>query len=182
MELVANFSHQVTGVTVTSKGRIFVNFPRWTEDTPISVAEVNPVTGAINAYPPHTQWNSWRNNNKNQLNASLYFVCAQSVIAHPDGKSIWVLDPAAPALGFIVPNGPKLVEIDLETNQTRRIISFDSDIAPQGSYLNDVRFHDSYAYITDSGVTGALVVVDLISGQAQRVLHGHPSTQSDQTM
>lgn len=167
---------------MTSKGRIFVNFPRWTEDAPISVAEVDPTTGAISAYPPNTQWNSWRNCEQNQLNASIYFVCVQSVVAHPDGKSLWVLDPAAPALGFIVPNGPKLVEIDLETNQTRRIIPFDTNVAPQGSYLNDVRFHDSYAYITDSGVTGALVVVDLNSGQARRVLDGHPSTQIDKTV
>ena len=31
---VASFEHQVTGVTVSKDGRIFVNFPRWTEDTP----------------------------------------------------------------------------------------------------------------------------------------------------
>jgi hypothetical protein len=106
----------------------------------------------------------------------------QSVIAHPNGKSIWVLDPAAPALGFIIPNGPKLVEIDLETNETRRIILFNTDLAPQGSYLNDVRIHNSSAYITDSGVIGALIIVDLNDGQARRVLHGHKSTQIDNTM
>lgn len=36
----AQFEHQVTGVTVSERGRIFVNFPRWTEDPPVSVAEV----------------------------------------------------------------------------------------------------------------------------------------------
>lgn len=30
---VARFQHQVTGVTVAQDGRIFVNFPRWTEDS-----------------------------------------------------------------------------------------------------------------------------------------------------
>jgi hypothetical protein len=37
---VATFGHQVTGVAVSADGRRFVNFPRWTEDAPISVAEV----------------------------------------------------------------------------------------------------------------------------------------------
>ena len=37
---VATFQQQVTGVTVSEDGRIFVNFPRWTEDVAVSVAEV----------------------------------------------------------------------------------------------------------------------------------------------
>ena len=46
LTLVAQFDHQVTGVAVTDDGRRFVNFPRWTDDAPISVAEVLP-DGAI---------------------------------------------------------------------------------------------------------------------------------------
>ena len=37
---VAAFEHQVTGVAIAEDGRRFVNFPRWTDDAPISVAEV----------------------------------------------------------------------------------------------------------------------------------------------
>ena len=41
IEDVASFKGaQVTGVTVSDKGRIFVNFPRWREQIPCSVAEV----------------------------------------------------------------------------------------------------------------------------------------------
>ena len=29
---VMTFDHQVTGITVSKDGRIFVNFPRWSED------------------------------------------------------------------------------------------------------------------------------------------------------
>jgi sugar lactone lactonase YvrE len=52
-------------------------------------------------------------------------------------------------------------------------------VAPNGSYLNDVRFSPDgrYAYITDSGGQGALVVVDLQSGTARRLLDAHPSVQ-----
>ena len=42
LQSVATFDHQVTGVTVAPDGRIFVNFPRWTEDSPVSVAELMP--------------------------------------------------------------------------------------------------------------------------------------------
>src|SRR3954467_578170 len=50
LQQVASFEHQVTGVSVSKDGRIFVNFPRWTEDAPVSVAEVTR-DGQIKAYP-----------------------------------------------------------------------------------------------------------------------------------
>src|SRR3954447_21434817 len=60
-------------------------------------------------------------------------------------------------------------------------MAFDETVAPQGSYLNDVRFSPDggHAYITDSGARGALVVGELASGKALRVLDGHPSTQPE---
>ena len=74
-----------------------------------------------------------------------------------------------------------LVQIDLASDASVRTISFDSELAPQGSYLNDVRFHPDgrTAYITDSGAKGALLVVDLQSGAVRRLLDGHPSTQPE---
>jgi hypothetical protein len=54
---IARFDRQVTGVTVAEDGRIFVNFPRWTEDATISVAEV---TGEHTFTPyPDEAWTSW---------------------------------------------------------------------------------------------------------------------------
>ncbi len=176
---VATFEHQVTGVTVSEDGRIFVNFPRWTEDAPVSVAELLP-DGALRPYPDE-RWNSWRNARKNELAAEDHFVCVQSVVA--DGRgSLWVLDPAAPANERVVQDGPKLVQVDLATDNVVNVLGFDEEIAPQGSYLNDVRFSPDgrYAFITDSGASGAIVVVDLQEGQAWRVLDGHPSTQPEQ--
>jgi len=173
---VADFPHQVTGVTVTEGDRVFVNFPRWTEDSPVSVAEVAK-DGSIKSYPDD-KWNSWRNARKDELAASDHFVCVQSVVA--DGRgTLWVLDAAAPAQALLVPNGAKLVGIDLATNQVTKNIRFDESAAPQGSYLNDVRFSGDgrHAFITDSGAVGALLVVDLETGKTARVLAGHPSTQ-----
>lgn len=174
---VAGFDHQVTGVTVSKDGRIFVNFPRWTEDSEISVAELKD--GTLTPFP-NAEWNAWRNAKKDTVSANDHWVCVQSVVAGPEGN-LWVLDPAAPAMGATVKNGPKLVEIDLRTNKPARTIAFDEVAAPQGSYLNDVRFSPDgkTAYLTDSGAKGALLVVDLASGKTRRVLDGDPATQPD---
>jgi sugar lactone lactonase YvrE len=181
LEEAASFDHQVTGVACTPDGRVFVNFPRWTEDAPISVAEVMK-DGALKPYPDD-KWNSWRNAQAASMKAADHFVCVQSVVA--DGRgNLWVLDPAAPGLDKTIPDGPKLVRIELATNTVAQIIRFGEDVALQGSYLNDVRFHPDgkTAFITDSGARGSIVVVNLESGRAHSRLDGHPSTQPDKTI
>ena len=174
---VARFDHQVTGVTVAGDGRIFVNFPRWTEDAPVSVAELKdgkPVPF------PNAEWNAWRNARKDEVDPKTHFVCVQSVVADRQDR-LWVVDAAAPAMAALVKDGPKLVAIDLKTNTVAKTIPFDISIAPQGSYLNDVRISPDgkTAYLTDSGAEGALIVVDTESGRAKRLLAGEPSTMPD---
>src|SRR6195952_2205461 len=90
---VMAFDHQVTGVTVNKDGRIFVNFPRWTEDTAVSVAELKD--GELVPFPD-AEWNAWRNANKDQVSAKDHWICVKSTVADHQGN-IWVLDPAAPA-------------------------------------------------------------------------------------
>ena len=176
LEQVASFTEprQVTGVAVAPNGRVFVNFPRWEEDVAISVAEVGP-GGALTPYPD-ARWNAYRDAKPADPGRS--FVCVQSVTMDPVGN-LWVVDAAAPNLAFEVPGGPKLVRIDLGSNQVSQVYPFDTRIAPQGTYLNDVRFtpDGQRAVITNSGQPGSLIVLDVGSGQARRVLDDHPSTQ-----
>ena len=165
-------------MTVAEDGRIFVNFPRWSEDAPVSVAEVTR-DGGIGPYPDEA-WNAWRNVKHGQMTPGDHFVCVQSVVA--DGRgNLWVVDPAAPGQGYVVPGGAKLVRIDLATNRVAQVIRFDETVAPLSSYINDVRLSPDgrHAYLTDAGAKGALIVVDLPGGQARRVLDGHPSTQPE---
>jgi sugar lactone lactonase YvrE len=178
LEEAAHFDHQATGVAVSADGRIFVNFPRWTEDSPISVAEVGR-DGALKPYPDE-KWNSWRNAGGPAPSPREHFVCVQSVVADNRGN-LWVLDAASPGIDKVVPGGPKLVRLELATNSVAQVIHFGEDVALQGSYLNDVRFHPdgATAFITDSGARGALVIVDLESGRAHARLDGHPSTQAE---
>jgi sugar lactone lactonase YvrE len=171
LQEVASFpDKQITGVGVSTKsGRIFVNFPYWSDDHSISVAEI--VNGQPKAFP-NDEWNA-------SGPAGSHFVCVQSVIID-DQDNLWVLDPAAPKMQEIVKGGPKLVKIDLATNQVVQTIPFGEDVAPKKSYLNDVRIdtRTDTAFITESA-NGAIIVVDLKSGKARRLLDGHPSTQPE---
>ena len=176
---VARFDHQVTGVAVSETGRIFVNFPRWSEDVPVSLAELLP-DGSLKPYPDK-DWNAYRN--AAPLSPADHFVCVQAETA--DGRgSLWVVDPAAPNTEFIVSGGPKLVKIDLATDKVARVYPMDGSVAPQGSYLNDIRLSPDgkTAYLTDSGAQGSLIVVDLESGKGRRVLDGDVSTQVDKAV
>nr|WP_309784753.1 MULTISPECIES: L-dopachrome tautomerase-related protein [unclassified Caballeronia] len=70
---------------------------------------------------------------------------------------MWIIDPGAPpAQSLIVPGAPKLVRIDFASNRVAQNFAFDESIAPQGSYVNDVRERPDgrFAYVTDSGVRG----------------------------
>lgn len=168
---VASFpNQQVTGVGVSQKsGRVFVNFPDWSDDHTISVAEI--VDGQPRPFP-NEEWNQ-------RGDAATHFVCVQSVVVD-DREQLWILDPAAPKMKQIVKGGPKLAKVDLATNKVVQTIPFGEDVAPQKSYLNDVRIDNTnnVAYMTDSG-KGAIVVVDLQTGKARRLLDGAKSTAAE---
>ena len=170
MEPVASFAtQQVTGVAVSRKGRVFVNFPDWSPDHTFSVAEM--VEGKPRPYP-NKEWNG-------PGAPGQHFVCVQSVYVD-ESDTLWILDPAAPRMEEIVKGGPKLVKVDLVKNKVVRTISFNEKIAPTKSYLNDVRVDvkTQTAFITDSGL-GAIVVVDLRTGNARRLLQDDPATQAE---
>jgi sugar lactone lactonase YvrE len=161
---------QVTGVTVSQDGRLFANFPRWHENLPFSVVEVLS-DGSYQPYPD-ANWNTWKG--KPEENT---FTCVQSVVAH--GSSLFVLDPASPMMKGVQGNAA-LYEFDLTTNALKQKWVFDKTIAPEKSYLNDLRIDEEAGkiYITESGI-GALVVLDLQTGAARRLLEDHPSTKSE---
>jgi sugar lactone lactonase YvrE len=165
---------QLTGVTVSKTGRVFVNFPRWSDHYLNAVIEVMP-DGSTTPYPDE-KWNRW---DLKPDTAAKQFVCVQSVVID-DADRMWAIDPASPLLAANVIGGAKLVKIDLKANSVTQVIPLGANVAPPGSYLNDVRVdvRRNVAYITDSGL-GGIVVVDLSNGKAHRALDGHPSVKAD---
>ncbi len=172
LEVVAEFPHQqVTGVAVSSSGRRFVNFPYWSDGHTTSVAEVEE-SGVLRPFPD-VAWNA------KSGPAAHRFVCVQSV--HVDDQdTLWIVDAGSPKQTGVVEGGAKLVRVNLGTNEVAQVIRFGPDVAPERSYLNDVRVDtkNQYAFLTDSNM-GALVVVDLRTGAARRVLDNDPSVQPE---
>jgi|688.fasta_scaffold251216_2 sugar lactone lactonase YvrE len=172
LSVVGTSKRQWTGVAVAADRRVFVNYPRWSDNVPISVAQLLKDSSTL-AYPDKT-WNEWK-----QIHPADRFVCVQAVFADKQ-NNLWIVDAAAPNFKGPVKDGPKLVKVDLKTNKVARVYKFDETAAPQGSYLNDVRIDPKHkkAYLTDSGL-GAIVVLDLDSGKATRRLYDHASTKAE---
>lgn len=162
-----------TGVAVTRENAVFACYPRMDTDTiPYSVARVSETS----ATPfPNADWNAWAPG----LNPADHFVCAQSVYVD-DQNFLWVLDPASPQMRGVVKGGAKLLKFDPNSGQLLQRIVFDETVAFPSSYLNDVRVdtQKQFAYITDSN-QGAIVVVNLATGRARRLLGNSRTTKSE---
>ena len=120
---------------------------------------------------PDEAWNSYKPGG----DASAKFVTVVSVRIGPDG-AIWVVDKGSLGMleGTIVRGSPKLVRIDPRTNAVARVYYLES-VSTGESFIDDVRFDGDTAYLTDAGSPG-LIVLDLVTGAARRVLDRSPST------
>jgi sugar lactone lactonase YvrE len=182
LEPVAHFNGAMpTGVTVSQKGRIFVNFPKWGDEVSFTVAEVRD--GKAVAYPDETMNQTDTHDLAADDDAAL--VSVQSVVVDPADR-LWILDTGSPMFQPTKYGGPKLVCVDLEMNQIIKKILFPQNVALPTTYLNDVRFDlrrgkEGIAYITDSAENGpnGIIVVDLASGESWRRLNDHPSTKAE---
>ena len=168
LKRVAASDKQWTGVAVSQEKRIFVNFPYWSDDVSVSVAEI--VDGQVVPYPSAVE---------NKRGTKYGFNAVQSVVVDAKNR-LWILDTNNPQFKGVTPAGPKLHRVNLSTNHIDKTYSFPKGVFQPNSYFNDVRVDtvDEVAYMTDSG-NGALIVLDLKSGKSRRVLDGHKSTESE---
>lgn len=179
LEPVAYFNSAMpTGVTVSHKGRIFVNFPKWGDDVSFTVAEIRK--GEMVAYPDESI------NQTNPADQAAALVSVQSVVVDPVDR-LWILDTGSPLFQPTKYGGPKLVCVDLKTDQVSKKILFPQDVALPTTYLNDIRFDlrrgsEGMAFITDSAQKGpnGIIVVDLASEQSWRRLHDHHSVKPEE--
>ncbi|MCL7763414.1 major royal jelly family protein [Polaribacter sp. Z014] len=173
---VQNFAtftgQQVTGVTVSDKGRVFANFPRWREGVKHSVIEVSE-KGTSTAYPDQ-EWNNWK---MGKTVSDSVFVAIQSVVAFEN--ILYVLDTRNPLFKGVI-DSPRVFAFDLSTGQLIKTYILSKESFHKDSYINDLRVDkkNGKIYFTDSGHAG-IVVMDIKSGKSFRVLDNHPSTLAE---
>jgi hypothetical protein len=162
------------GVTVSRTGRLFVSMQR---DTPASttpsVGEIQ-ADGSIAPFPGGA-WNTYQYGQSGHDQ----FVGINSVVSDANDQ-LWVVDPAGIG-GKPIKGMAKLVQIDIASKRVVRVYRFDTRVVPEGGFINDVRVGDGYAYLPDSSL-GALIVVNLNTGAARRVLANDPRLRSDRTL
>jgi sugar lactone lactonase YvrE len=165
-----------TGVAVSRENRVFVCYPKWGDDVAFTLGEIRG--DQVVAYPSQ----AFNDNDGDDDAAAL--VSVQSVVVDSADR-LWALDTGSPMFQPTSPGGPKLVCVDLASDQVIQTILFPPEVALASTYLNDVRFDLSrgqagVAYITDSADQGpnGIIVVDLATGDSWRRLHDHPSTKA----
>jgi sugar lactone lactonase YvrE len=171
LEQIAQSPWLWTGIAAMPDGRIFVNFPYWFEDVPVSVAELLP-GGKVLPFPD-AEWN------RRSGEPESHFICVQSVVADRDG-CLWVLDTGNPLFSGIITGAAKLLKFDVRDGHLLSSTIYSEPVILPDTYLNDVRIDTmrGMAYLTDSG-TGAIVVSDLQNGKSRRVLDDHPSVKAE---
>jgi sugar lactone lactonase YvrE len=177
MATYQQFDNVAVGVAVSRHDRTFLAFSRAIDETePYSLAE--SVEDAPVLFPP-----GWKQDLGPAAPDRLLSVQAVTVDAL---DRLWILDTAKVGQAPIVPGTPKLVAVDLATDQTVQTISFPAEVAGPTAMLNDVRIDlakgsEGVAFITDSSSEGpnGIVVVDLATGTSRRRLNDHPTTKPE---
>ena len=168
LEVAAQSDTMISGITQTPDGRFLAPVQGEPGSDAPKLARINP-DRTLTPWPD-AAWNAWKPGD----DPTKAFVGVVSVRIGPDGLA-WVVDKGSPGfIAEVVPGGPKLVGIDVARNEVAQIYPLDDATKPM-SLLDDVRFNGRMAYITDAFCAG-IVVLDLDTGEARRVLEDDPST------
>ena len=173
VELVGDIKGtQITGVTVSNDGRVFVNAPNWRDGVRFSVAQITD-NGEFVAYP-NTETNECVAQSEVRKDC---FLAVQSVVAHKD--KLYVLDTRNPKFSGVV-GAPRLFVVDLASNEIEATLILSEDAYHSNSYINDLRVDENTnrIYMTDSAHAG-LVVYNLDDNTSYRILDNHETTKAE---
>jgi hypothetical protein len=166
IEIAITLDVPVNGVSTTPDGRIFLLYARVDGSQGPQVVEWKESENTTTPIPD-AEWNSFSEGK----DPATHLIRTNSQRIGPDG-ALWLVDVGSTSFGapVIFPDGPKLVQFNLTTNQVQRTYSL-GNATRSNSLLDDVRFNPltGKAYLTDAGSPG-LIVLDLASGFAVRVL------------
>lgn len=158
-------------VAVDDDGRVYLAGPRWAGSRGPSVARL-AADGSAQPYPD-AAWNG----DDVARSAERRFINVNAI--HRDGRGqLWIVDTGVTGFGgTVIPGAAKLVVVDLASARVSRVILLPAEVARPHSYVDDIRFKGDKAYLTDAGEPG-LIVLDIPSGKARRVLDASPATRA----
>ncbi|MBW2258576.1 MAG: hypothetical protein JRI25_28855 [Deltaproteobacteria bacterium] len=150
LEVVATLDEPPGNVAVSASGRVFVSIHPESHPAFLRVAEI--VDGDLVPYPDDEA-------QRTEMSAVLG-------VAVDRQERLWVLDSGGQGMG------PRLLGIDLSTDQITYRHDFPPPIAHKGSFLNDLQVDPEgvTVYIADTSIIGRRE-----TGTSRRVLEKHPS-------
>lgn len=163
LQEVARVAQGPGNLTVTPEGRILMSLhqffePRW------RVVEVGE-DGQLVPFP-NAQWAAGE--------PQRYSLDSVLGIQSDSRGRVWMLDN-----GMRSNRTPKLVAWDTASARLLRVIHLPAPATPEGAFVNDLAIDEQHStiYIADParGSDAALIVVDIETGLARRVLQGHLS-------
>ncbi len=158
----AEVTHSPGGMTITPSGSIILSLHQF-QKTVERVVEITP-EGDVLSFP-NAEISRGKEGAPFKLDAVLGLQCDKRGV-------VWMLDNGR--RGEAV---PKLVGWDSGAGELVKIIYLPEPATTPNSFVNDLAVdpEEPFVYITDpaAGADAALIVVDLESGLARRVLQGH---------
>lgn len=168
VEIVAQLDQSPGNITVTPDGRLVMSMAQHFSPE-MRVAEYTK-EGKLVPFP-NADWSLGGNKSRIAVDTVLGIQC------DPEGV-VWMLDNGVRG-GTI----PKVIGWDTRTDSLKQVIHLPPPVVPDNNFMNDLAVDLTHQaiYIADTagGTNSAIIVVDLKTGLARRVLEGHTSVMPE---
>ncbi|WP_250503935.1 hypothetical protein [Caballeronia sp. AZ7_KS35] len=178
LEVAVSSPWMANQVALTSCNLLFLGLPRYAREIPTPSIARREANGSLQPFPGNA-WNAWKPGDDGRD----AFVYLNSLHVFSD-DTVWCVDQgslnaaAFPYVNETLDRGAqKLIRLDPHSGRVLDVLRFDDTILPAGAQLNDLRFHGSTMYLTDSGL-GGLIVHELSNGKTLRRLSGYPQVKA----
>ncbi len=167
-EIIGRFNRGPGNLTVTPDGRFIMSLHQFYQPR-YSVVEVL-ADNTLVPFPNKTL-------NDRTRKTGLWLDSVLGIHSDPDGI-VWMLDNGMRS-GVM----PKLVAWDSKADKLHLVIKLPPSVAPKNAFVNDLAVDKKHQriFISDpaGGSNAALIVVNLQTGKARRVLEGHKSVMAE---
>ncbi|WP_347558216.1 hypothetical protein [Robbsia sp. KACC 23696] len=181
LKVAARSPWMANQVALTRNNTLFLGLPRYARDTATPSLARRDRDGALSAFPGNA-WNDWKPGDDGRM----AFVYLNSVHIFAD-DSVWCVDQGSLSPGVfpginetLAFDAQKLIQLDPISGNVLTVLRFDESILPPGAQMNDLRFHGTTMYISDSGL-GGIIVHDRKTGTTRRRLSGQTVTKASLT-